>query len=36
MQRIVRIELEISANAGGFSLDFGDQYRLFPDDQNIK
>jgi hypothetical protein len=33
---MVRIEVEISANVGGCSVDFGGQCRLHPDDQNIQ
>jgi hypothetical protein len=35
LRRTVRVEAEISACVGGFSVDFGGQYHLFPDDQNI-
>jgi hypothetical protein len=31
----LRIEVEISAIVGGFSIDFGDQCRLLPDDQSL-
>jgi hypothetical protein len=33
MQQVVRIEVEISAREGEFSVDFGGQCRLLPDDQ---
>jgi hypothetical protein len=33
MQQMVRIEVEISARQGEFSVDFGSQYRLLSDDQ---
>jgi hypothetical protein len=36
MQRMVRVEVEVSASVGGFPVDFGGQCRLFPDDQNIQ
>jgi hypothetical protein len=36
MRRMVRFEVEMSASVGGFSVDFGDQCRTFPDDQNIQ
>jgi hypothetical protein len=36
MQHVVRIEAEISASVGGFSVDFGCQCHLLPDDQNIQ
>jgi hypothetical protein len=35
MRRMLRFEVEISTNVCGFSLYFGGQCRLFPDDQNI-
>jgi hypothetical protein len=36
MWRMVRIDVEISASVDGFSVDFGGQCRLFPDDQNVQ
>jgi hypothetical protein len=36
MRPTVRVEVEISASAGGFPVDLGGQCRLFPDDQNIQ
>jgi hypothetical protein len=36
MQRMFRVEVEISASVGGFPVDFGGWCFLFPDDQNIK
>jgi hypothetical protein len=33
---MVKIEVEIWAIVGVFSMDFGDQCSLFPDDQNIQ
>jgi hypothetical protein len=36
MQQMDGNEVEISASEGEFSADFGYQYRLLPDDQNIK
>jgi hypothetical protein len=33
---VVRIEIQTSASVGGLSVDFGGQYRLFSDDQNIQ
>jgi hypothetical protein len=35
MLQMVRAEVEILANVGGVSIDFGGQCRLFPDDQTI-
>jgi hypothetical protein len=36
MRRMVRFEIEISANVGGFSVNFGGECRPCPDNQNIK
>jgi hypothetical protein len=36
MRRMVRVEVEISASVGVFPIEFGGQYRLLSDDQNIK
>jgi hypothetical protein len=36
MQWIVRFEVEVLASVGGFSVDFGGQCCLFPDDQNVQ
>jgi hypothetical protein len=36
MWRMVRVEVEISASVGGSPVDFGDQCRLYPDDENIQ
>jgi hypothetical protein len=34
--QMVTIEVEMSASVGGFSVDFGVQRRLLPDDQNMQ
>jgi hypothetical protein len=36
LQRLVRFEIDVSASAGGFSVDFGGQCHFFPDDQNVQ
>jgi hypothetical protein len=36
MWRIVRFEDDVSTSVCGFSVNFGGQYRPFPDDQNTQ
>jgi hypothetical protein len=36
MQQMVRFKVEISTIVGGYSIHFGGQCHLFPDDQNIQ
>jgi hypothetical protein len=36
MWQILRFEVKISTSVGRFPIDFGGQYRLFPNDQSIK
>jgi hypothetical protein len=36
MRRMVRVEVEVSANVGGFPVDLVGQCRLFADEQNIR
>jgi hypothetical protein len=36
MWQMIRTEVEILASVGGYSVDFGGQRHLIPDDQNIQ
>jgi hypothetical protein len=36
MRQMVRIEVEVSVNVDDFSVVFGGQCHLFPEDQNIQ